>query len=361
MIATAISEDIQAAAGPLQVCAGHLAGCEAAVHAMRRVYESSETEAVILVDASNTFNSLNRQTALQNIHHLCPSLSKVLINTYREDIQLFIEGETILSQEGTTQGDPLAMAMYAIAITPLIHHLEDEEIKQVWFADDAAAGGNLAGLKAWWDRIIDLGPEYGYHPNASKTWLIVKEETLAEATTVFEETGVAITAEGKRHFGAAIGTHNFIERYVQQKVSAWAHEVDRLSSIAITQPHAAHAAFTHGLSSKWAYLARTIPDCDDLFKPLEDAIRHRLLPSLTGQNAFNDVDRDLMALPARLGGLGIIDPSRQSATQHNASMKITAPLVTLILQQSQSPTQLKPRSSKLKRNIGLEQLSAEAT
>ncbi len=41
-IATAISDDIQAAAGPLQMCAGHLTGCEAAVHAMRQVFKSSE-------------------------------------------------------------------------------------------------------------------------------------------------------------------------------------------------------------------------------------------------------------------------------------------------------------------------------
>ena len=71
-VAIAISEDIQVAAGPLQVCAGHLAGCEVAVHAMRHIYESTETEAAILVDASNAFNSLNRQTALRNIHNLCP-------------------------------------------------------------------------------------------------------------------------------------------------------------------------------------------------------------------------------------------------------------------------------------------------
>ena len=58
-IATAISNDIQEAAGPLQVCAGHLSGCEAAVHAMHQVYQSSSTEAVILVDACNAFNSLN--------------------------------------------------------------------------------------------------------------------------------------------------------------------------------------------------------------------------------------------------------------------------------------------------------------
>ena len=52
------------AAGPLQVCAGHLAGCEAAVHAMRQVFDASDTNAIILVDASNAFNSLNWQAAL---------------------------------------------------------------------------------------------------------------------------------------------------------------------------------------------------------------------------------------------------------------------------------------------------------
>ena len=145
---------------------------------------------------------------------------------------------------------------------------------------------------------------------------------------------MSITAEGKRHLGAAIGTNSFVESYVKRKVSVWVHEVEHLSSIAVTQPHAAYAAFTHGQTSKWTYLSRTIPDIGDLLKPVENAIRQRFLPSLTGQNAFNDADRDLMALPVRLRGLGIIDPSRQSTANNNASEKITAPLITLILQQS---------------------------
>ena len=62
--------------------------------------------------------------------------------------------------------------------------------------------------------------------------------------------------------------------YVHHKVSNWVQEVERLSSIAATQPHAAYAAFTHGLTSKWTYLARTIPNLEELFKPLEDAITH---------------------------------------------------------------------------------------
>ena len=226
------------------------------------------------------------------------------------------------------------MAMYAIAITPLIHQLEDEGIKQAWYADDATAGGSLKHLKDWWDRIVEFGPGYGYYPNATKTWLIVKEDHLEEAKAQFNNSGVSITTDGKRHLGAAVGTSQFVSGYVQHKVIEWVNEVERLSSIAVTQPHAAYAAFTHGLKHKWTYLIRTIPNIDDQLQPLEDVIRHKFIPSLTGQSALSDETRDLMALPIRHGGLGITNPTRNNTSYHQSSENITAPLVSLILEQS---------------------------
>ena len=131
---------------------------------------------------------------------------------------------------------------------------------------------------------------------------------MEEATTLFEGTGVAISVEGRRHLGTAIGTPAFIQSYAQKKMAGWVKEVEYLSSFAISQPHAAYAAFTHGLIHKWTYLSRTIPSLEERFKPLEDTIRQQFLPSLTGQNAFNDDERDLMTLPSCHGGLGIINP-----------------------------------------------------
>ena len=75
-------------------------------------------------------------------------------------------------------------------------------------------------------------------------------------------------------------------------------------------------------------------DIQDLLKPLESTIQQKFLPAISGQNAFNDADRDLMALPVCHGGLGIIDPSKQTAFQHETSKKITEPLSALILQKS---------------------------
>ena len=67
-----VNNDIQEAAGPLQLCAGQSAGVEAAVHAMRKFFAADETDAVLLIDADNAFNRANRKVVLHNIQYVCP-------------------------------------------------------------------------------------------------------------------------------------------------------------------------------------------------------------------------------------------------------------------------------------------------
>ena len=223
--------------------------------------------------------------------------------------------------------------MYAIGTLPLIHRLQGP-VAQVWYADDASAGGCATGLRRWWDVLQSSGPLFGYYPNPRKTCLIVKSEHLRNAEAQFQGTGMQITTQGQRHLGAPLGSKSFVEKFVHAKVSVWVSEIKSLSEIASSQPQAAYAALTHGLMSRWIHLMRTVPGIDNLFQPLDDEIRHRFLPALTGREAPSDAERELIALPARHGGLGIPIPTRIASWQFTRSVEITAPLVGLIAQQS---------------------------
>ena len=339
-ILTIIGGDIQEAAGSLQLCAGQKSGTEAAVHAMNVAFKDENCEAVLMIDASNAFNSLNRQMALRNTRCLCPSIATTLINTYRRDAELFVDGSTLHSQEGTTQGDPLAMPMYALALLPLIEKVNpDSSVVQTWYADDATAAGKIKNLRDWWDALVTHGPKLGYHVNASKTHLITKNCHLQSAKSIFSGTNVKITSDGKPHLGAALGTSSsFAKNYVQCKVEQWCEELQELCSFAETHPQAAYAALTHGLVSKWTYLARTMENIGPQFKPLEDLIRLKFIPSLCGGPPPSDELRNLLALPCRLGGLGILNPTHSASHEYIASKEVTAPIVSSILNHDGSYT-----------------------
>ncbi|PFX26629.1 hypothetical protein AWC38_SpisGene8673 [Stylophora pistillata] len=152
-------EDVAEASGSLQLCAGQKSGSEAAVHAMHPAW-------------------------------------------------LFItDGKEILSAEGTTQGDPLAMGVYALSIQPLITALQTtSSTKQCWFADDASRAGPLGEVKKWWDTLTTIGPAFGYFPNARKCCIVVKPEKEESAKDVFKSTAINITSKGHKHLGAVIGS-----------------------------------------------------------------------------------------------------------------------------------------------------------
>ena len=333
-IMSVVKDDVLVASGPLQLCGGHQAGSEAAVHAMRAVFEDPDCDAVILVDAVNAFNNLNRQVALRNIQYLCPAIAPVLINCYRDESSLFVGGEVLFSREGTTQGDPLSMTMFALAVVPLIEKISTESTTQAWFADDSACGGKLRWLRKWWDRLRMFGPAFGYFPNAVKTILVVKSEKVEEANEEFKGTGIEITTAGRRYLGGCLGSQEFANEDFAVRVADWTAEVIVLAEFAKSQPHAAYAALTHGLIGKWTYQLRLVKQSiQSELQPLEDALSNILVPALTGQPSPNASIRNLLALPTRQGGLGIANPFGLVLRLQEASRAICKPLTQLILDQ----------------------------
>ena len=121
---------------------------------------------------------------------------------------------------------------------------------------------------------------FGYFANATKTWLVTKEKYLATAAATFANTGVQITSEGRPYLEAAICTEEFVISYVKVRVAKLTKVLDSLAAIALTQPHAAYAALTHGFSNKCCYLTCAIHGIDTILQQLETTIRLKLIPTL---------------------------------------------------------------------------------
>jgi hypothetical protein len=71
------------------------------------------------------------------------------------------------------------MVAFGIAVMPLIRQLKLEvhQVHQAWYADDAAAATDFTSIKIFMERLIELGPVYGYYPEASKSILVVWKQT----------------------------------------------------------------------------------------------------------------------------------------------------------------------------------------
>ena len=170
-ITQCIKSDLKNLEKNFQLCLCQKCGIEYAIHSLRKEFEKPETEAILLIDAENAFNLLNRELALKNVQILCPALHHALANSYKHPSNLYVKNTVLTSTEGTTQGEPLAMAMYGIGIIPLIELLQKPNVNQKWYADDGSAAGDRKSLRAILDNLVVYGKAFGYNVKPSKCQL----------------------------------------------------------------------------------------------------------------------------------------------------------------------------------------------
>ena len=209
-----MKEDIIRSVGNLQVCAGHESGCEASIHAISQIFKEEDSEAVLLIDASKAFNTVNRILFL----HVSVFAKKYYSLPSR---LLIIGGSEFNSRVGTTQGDPAATAIYAIAIIPLLLILVDQadklpgiRTKSVTYADDFSGAGSITNLSHLWNTLTTLGLLFGYHLELTKCWLIVKPGMKDLALKKVENTSINIIEDGTHHLGVVLGSIKYRENYV---------------------------------------------------------------------------------------------------------------------------------------------------
>ena len=118
------------------------------------------------------------------------------------------------------------MGLYALSTQPLITK----------FANDASGAGPVAEIKWWWNILWAIGPDFVYYTNGKICWVIAKLDREIIEKEAFKETAVNVTVQGQRHLGAVIGSPEYVEEYVNDKVANWISKITKLAEFTVTQP-----------------------------------------------------------------------------------------------------------------------------
>jgi hypothetical protein len=316
---------------------------------MQVLWERSDTEVIILADAGNGFNRLNRKRALRTTKLRCPSLFYGFQNLYGVSSVVHLgNGKQVVSREGTTQGCPFGVAMYSIASLPLIDDLERDDFEQHWYLDDSGGGGTVDASHGWFRALQEDGPGFGCCLRLDKCVALVKadhassfEHTFSseiEAGLVFKTIGIpdldadegADSARllGSRCLGGGIGTSEYRDAWMRMLVEGWETDVRKLSAFGLTHPHHAYCLLVRNVIPQWRHSMRTTRCSPDVFAPLETALVSGFFPAVFGWRPDDPWLRNRCALPTRHGGLGIPNPVRMASEQYDASSRMTSLLVS---------------------------------
>ena len=150
----------------------------------------------------------------------------------------------------------------------------------------------------------------------------MKEYLQEAASALFCDTRVRICT-GRKYLGALIGDDLGKRQYLQSKCEKFFDMVDKISTIAQSEPHAANSGYVVSLQRKWGYLQRVLNAEDATFDSLDSTVNKKFVINLFKGPVNTDI-RDLTSLSVRMGGMAIEKPNNDVAlTYQNSQQNFT--------------------------------------
>ena len=340
--AAAVASKAAALLSPLQVGVGVRGGCEAILHAARRVMEEPGDKLLLQADLVNAFNQADRGAALQEVADQFPELLPWVITSYSSPSFLRFGNVDITSSSGFHQGDPLASLLFALVLHPVIISI----VMQVpslalhtWFLDDGTLIGTADELGQVVDVLLQEGPARGLFLSTRNT---VDDPTKAK-TTVWSrpvdndddepiQRGIPRVREaGITLLGAPIGDQSFVEAFLKKKVEKVAEITGLLPHL--QDPHTEFSLLRSCLSlPKLMFTLRTVATTPHHQASLSkfDQLTREALTRILG-TPIPDLQWDQAKLPVALGGLGLRGALDHAAAAYSTSFLSSQPLVREML------------------------------
>ena len=321
VLAQAMSNEVSAFLGPLQFGAPTRRGGVEALSLVIQTFLAENPDAcVISTDVANAFNTVSRLSMLNTISAI-PALAPMMHLSYGQPSRLlFTEDVTILSEEGTRQGDPLASIGFNMSLGPVLNRTREAhpDVLIVSLHDDTYILGTEVDVA---DAFATLETELASVKLAMKRskCKIYSPNTDVSATAL--DLTISNAPDGIVAVGTPIGSQLFQTEYLAEAIDDVKKTLTAMKDI--VQENTQKRSRKHPILqsvfqllrlctlSRVNLLTRVLPPevTTGPITVLEDTLYETLLQllqiSLPANHSANLYMRTIATLPLRLGGMGV--------------------------------------------------------
>jgi hypothetical protein len=269
----------------IQLGIGARAGSDKIIHTAR-CWHDSESGSTLLVDFKNAFNNVSRDKAIATFSNHLPALVPYVSAIYNRQPRLWFlhqptasqnaepQVDSLLSREGSQQGDPLGPLVFAMAILPFLQRLKSITSGGLVraYIDDITVMAQPLQLFSAMQFIDTVGPSFGLFPNYLKYKIVLSPAASVTVNpTTFYRAFPALPASaivrydastpasyGFTLLGSPIGSHAYIQSFLSSFLDGFRESHLRPLSMVATF-HSLWCFFHYIIQSIPTFLFRTVP------------------------------------------------------------------------------------------------------
>ncbi len=295
---------------PCQLGVGSKGGVEPIVRLINRAIDNDldrSFSTLVSLDFSNAFNEVDRRDIAASVREYAPGLFRALKWAYGTTTDLLLGEHIIRSAQGARQGDPFGPFIFSIAIRPLIAKLSatlGESAQIVSYLDDMYVLSTKPGA---------LNEIYSFFDSEATSLRLNRSKCREYSLDEVKTSGIAV-------LGTFVGPTDGRRSFLSAKIDKTIEKLASLTASPLPYQHRL-LLLRQCFQQDLRHLQRSLKTAEltDEWKRLDGAIQG-LASSLRGRVTDMDrerremLDRELMTLPARLGGLGLL--SHEECSPH---------------------------------------------